>query len=89
MSTLPNILPDRIVAVRQFNRFHTRLVGALGDRVLHSDYSLPQLRLLYEMAHAPAQAPASAAQLGRDLGMDPGYLSRLINSLEERGLVQR
>ena len=84
-----NVPSDRIVAVRQFNRFHTRLVGALGDRVLHSDYSLPQLRLLYEMAHAPAQAPASAAQLGRDLGMDPGYLSRLTSSLEERGLVQR
>lgn len=48
-----NVPSDRIVAVRQFNRFHTRLVGALGDRVLHSDYSLPQLRLLYEMAHAP------------------------------------
>ena len=58
MTNHPDILPDRIVAVRQFNRFHTRLVGALGDRVLHSDYSLPQLRLLYEMDHAPAQAPA-------------------------------
>lgn len=89
MTNTANTLPEHIVAVRQFNRFHTRLVGALGERVLHSDYSLPQLRLLYEMAHAPAQAPASAAQLGRDLGMDPGYLSRLISSLEERGLVQR
>lgn len=83
------IPPDRIMAVRQFNRFHTRLVGALGDRMLHSEYSLSQLRLLYEIAHAPAQAPASAAQLGRDLGMNPGYLSRLISTLEERALVQR
>lgn len=86
--TIP-VAPEHVMALRRFNRFHTRLVGALDERVLQSEYSLPQLRLLYEIAHAPDQAPASAAQLGRDLGLDPGYLSRLVHTLEERGLLRR
>lgn len=80
---------DRIAAVRGFNRFHTRFVGALGERLLASDYSLAQLRVLYEIACAPADAPASASRLCRDLGVDPGYLSRLITGLESERLVAR
>jgi len=75
--------------VRRFNRFHTRLVGALGERLLASQYSLPQLRVLYEIAYAPADAPTSATQLGRDLDLDAGYLSRLLSGLEQAGLVDR
>ncbi len=75
--------------MRRFNRFHTRLVGALGERLLASQYSLPQLRVLYEIAYAPADAPTSATQLGRDLDLDAGYLSRLLSGLEQAGLVDR
>ena len=80
---------DHVAAVRQFNRFHTRLVGALDDRLLASDYSLPQTRLLYEIAHASAESPLTAADLARDLGLDPGYVSRLVADLGRRGLIER
>ncbi|MEP7207182.1 MAG: helix-turn-helix domain-containing GNAT family N-acetyltransferase [Casimicrobiaceae bacterium] len=80
---------DRIAAVRRFNRFHTKLVGALGETLLASEYSLPQVRILYEIAHAPLDAPVAAIQLARDLGIDAGYLSRLITSLEAAGHVAR
>jgi DNA-binding MarR family transcriptional regulator len=89
MTSHPPVDSGHVLALRRFNRFHTRLVGALDERVLQSEYSLPQLRLLYEIAHAPAEAPASAAQLGRELRLDTGYLSRLIGSLEARGLLRR
>lgn len=83
--------PDRtrVAALRRFNRFHTRLVGALSEGLLDSDLPLAQARVLYEIAQAPASAPASAAGLGRGLGLDAGYLSRLIAALETRGLVTR
>lgn len=81
--------PAQIAAVRQFNRFHTRLVGALNERLLKSDYSLPQVRVLYEVANAPRDRPAAAADLAQSLGMDAGQLSRIIAGLEDAGLLTR
>lgn len=83
--------PDsgEVAAVRAFNRFHTRLVGALNGRMLDSPYALPQLRVLYEIAIAPEDAPPTAAKLADALGVDAGYLSRLIARLAADGLVAR
>ena len=78
-----------VTAFRQFNRFHTKLVGALGEHLLSSDYSLPQVRVLYEIAHAAADAVPTASTLGRDLALDAGYLSRLLGGLEAAGLLVR
>ena len=80
---------ERVESVRRFNRFHTRLVGALNEVHLASDYSLPQVRVLYEIASAPAAEPVSAAGLGRDLALDAGYMSRLVAGLEKAGLIVR
>ncbi len=80
---------EDIAAVRRFNRFHTRLVGALNEHLLASPYSLPQVRVLYEIANAPPDAPPSARELGEVLRMDAGYLSRLVSGLEGDGLLQR
>lgn len=80
--------PD-VAAIRQFNRFHTRLVGALNERMLASDYSLAQVRILYELANARPDAPPSARDLGDILQMDAGYLSRLLSGLESDGLLAR
>ena len=76
-----------IAEFRAFNRFHTRLVGALNDSFLASGYSLPQVRVIYEIANAPT--PPAAADLAEALRMDAGYLSRLLAGLEGDGLVAR
>ncbi|WP_249692993.1 bifunctional helix-turn-helix transcriptional regulator/GNAT family N-acetyltransferase [Stappia sp. WLB 29] len=78
-----------VAAVRQFNRFHTRLVGALNERMLATDYTLAQVRILYELANARPDAPPSARDLGDVLQMDAGYLSRLLSGLESDGLLVR
>ena len=79
--------PDtRVAAVRRFNRFYTRRVGALDEGHLHSPFSLAQARLLFELAHH--ESPTAAA-LGRDLQLDAGYVSRLLRGLEQRGLIER
>lgn len=79
----------QVDAVRTFNRFHTRLVGALGEHLLDSGYSLPQVRVIYEIASAPPGAAPSARDLGQRLHIDTGYLSRLLARLERDRLINR
>ena len=74
----------QIAHIRAFNRFHTRLVGALNEGMLASEYPLVQVRVLYDLAHADNLA---AADLVTRLGVDAGYMSRMIAALENRGLV--
>jgi DNA-binding MarR family transcriptional regulator/GNAT superfamily N-acetyltransferase len=76
----------RIAAVRRFNRFYTRQVGALDEGLLHSPLSLAEVRMLYELAHRDSP---TAAELGRDLRLDAGYVSRLVRGLEQRGFIER
>jgi len=79
-------MESRVDAVRAFNRFYTRQVGALGPHYLESPFSLTDLRVLYELAHR--EAP-TAADIVRELGLDAGYLSRILRRFESQGLVGR
>jgi DNA-binding MarR family transcriptional regulator/GNAT superfamily N-acetyltransferase len=78
--------PDSIAAVRRFNRFYTRQIGVLRRNYLDSPYSLGEMRVLYELAHAGAR---TASDIGRALDLDAGYLSRVLRNFEKRGLVSR
>jgi len=73
-------------AVRRFNRFYTRLIGALDEGHLESAYSLAEVRVLYELAN---RSHTTAVELSRHLGLDEGYLSRILRRFTREGLVQR
>jgi DNA-binding MarR family transcriptional regulator/GNAT superfamily N-acetyltransferase len=73
--------------VRSFNRFYTREIGLLNRRLPATDLSLPEARVLYELAHAP-ESGRTAAEIGRALGMDKAHLSRIVARFRARGLMQ-
>jgi DNA-binding MarR family transcriptional regulator/N-acetylglutamate synthase-like GNAT family acetyltransferase len=86
MAPSGDVSTSTVDAVRAFNRFYTRRLGLLDDRHLRSTLSLAEVRALYEVAHEPGVAPSALAE---GLGLDPGYVSRIVASLERQGFVSR
>jgi DNA-binding MarR family transcriptional regulator/GNAT superfamily N-acetyltransferase len=72
--------------MRRFNRFYTRQVGLLDEGLLNSPFSLTQVRTLYELAN---RRQSTAAELCKALGLDAGYVSRILASFEQMGLIER
>lgn len=77
-------IEQRAEAVRDFNRFYTRRIGALGEGHLDSPFSLTEVRVLFELAN---RRDPTASEIAETLGLDRGYLSRTLRSFQKRGLV--
>ena len=91
MSALPTILSpaaaptSHVASLRSFNRFYTRRIGVLDEHLYGTPFTLPQTRVLWELAHHEG---TTATELARALDLDPGYLSRLLAALKARRLVR-
>jgi DNA-binding MarR family transcriptional regulator/GNAT superfamily N-acetyltransferase len=72
-----------IASVRRFNRTVTQRVGALNDHYLARGRPLGEARVLWEIGEQGCDVRALRARLD----LDSGYLSRLLRSLEDAGLV--
>jgi DNA-binding MarR family transcriptional regulator/GNAT superfamily N-acetyltransferase len=76
--------PEPMIAeVRRFNRTITARVGALNDRFLGLGRPLGEARLLWEIGPKGCELRSLRARLQ----LDSGYVSRLLRSLEDAGLV--
>jgi DNA-binding MarR family transcriptional regulator/GNAT superfamily N-acetyltransferase len=75
--------PTMISQARRFNRIVTQRVGALNDRFLARDRSLGEARVLWEIG----PEGRDVRSLRTLLDLDSGYLSRMLRSLEESGLI--
>jgi len=76
---------NHVDAVRGFNRFYTRRIGVLRPGMVGSPYTLPEARVLYALGR---DGQSTATAIGSELSLDLGYLSRLLQSLRRRGLLQ-
>jgi DNA-binding MarR family transcriptional regulator/N-acetylglutamate synthase-like GNAT family acetyltransferase len=76
---------NHVDAVRGFNRFYTRQIGVLRPGMVGSPYTLPEARVIYALGR---DGQSTATAVGKELSLDLGYLSRLLQSLRRRGLLQ-
>jgi DNA-binding MarR family transcriptional regulator/N-acetylglutamate synthase-like GNAT family acetyltransferase len=72
--------------MRRFSRFYTRRIGVLHEGYNGSEFSLTEARIIYELAHLEV---ATASDLVKGLELNPGYLSRILKTFEERNLIRR
>jgi DNA-binding MarR family transcriptional regulator/GNAT superfamily N-acetyltransferase len=74
---------DATAVLRRFNRTWTQRIGALDESFLGLGLPLSGARLVHEIG----ADGAAVGDLRARLDLDSGYLSRLLRSLERRGLV--
>ena len=79
-------MTDAVAEIRSFNRQYTKWVGALDRHHLGSDYSLVEVRVLYEIANHPN---ILARDIADQLELDAGYLSRILARFDRAGLIDR
>jgi DNA-binding MarR family transcriptional regulator/N-acetylglutamate synthase-like GNAT family acetyltransferase len=79
-------LTSDIAAMRRFARFFTRRLKLIEPKHLHTSFSLPEARIVYELAQ---RAPLTPGQLVADLDIDAGQLSRLLRGLQQRQVISR
>jgi DNA-binding MarR family transcriptional regulator/N-acetylglutamate synthase-like GNAT family acetyltransferase len=79
-------MDNAVADIRSFNRRYTKWVGALDRHHLGSDYSLAEVRILYEIATHPNLL---ARDIADQLDLDAGYLSRILTRFDKAGLIER
>ena len=87
-------LAQDVDTIRSFNRFYTRQIGVLQERLLHSPFSLTEGRVLHEIGYhgdtgMPRATAPTAADLAKVLNVDGGYLSRILQRFARRRLITR
>jgi DNA-binding MarR family transcriptional regulator len=72
--------------VRAFNRFYTDVIGLVDRYILNSSYTLPEVRILYELYH---HENITASDIISFFTIDKGYLSRILFQFEKKKLISK
>ena len=72
--------------IRLINRVRVELIDALDRELSKFDISAAQLIVLASVANKEAD---SAASLCKSISYDPGAMTRMIDRLEQKGLIRR
>jgi DNA-binding MarR family transcriptional regulator len=75
---------NHVHEIRAFNRLYTDVTGLLDKYILNSRYSLPEVRVLYELYH---QSDCTAKQIMKSFNIDKGYLSRILLKFQKDKLL--
>jgi DNA-binding MarR family transcriptional regulator/GNAT superfamily N-acetyltransferase len=79
-------MTDVIESIRRFNRHWTEVLGLLDQGLLATEHTLAEARVLFELAQHGGRGERMA--LRDRLGMDPSFLTRVLQRLTEKGLVE-
>lgn len=77
---------QNVAKIRAFNRFYTSIIGLLNKYLLDSSFTLPEVRVMYEIDN---KGKISSKDIIQNMGIDKGYLSRLLIKLQKQGIIQR
>src|SRR5688572_6790435 len=72
--------------VRAFNRFYTNVIGLLDRHILNSRYSLPEVRIMFELHHNSGLTASGIITL---IDIDKSYLSRILKKFEKHKLINK
>ena len=72
--------------IKLVNRLRVEMIDALDRKLAQYDISAPQLIVLSSLANGEG---TSAAALCKSISYDPGAMTRMIDRLEQRGLIRR
>jgi len=72
--------------IRLINRVRVEMIDALDRELSKYDISAPQLIAL---AYVASKEADSAAALCKSISYDPGAMTRMIDRLQEKGLIRR
>lgn len=87
MSTKGERMDKEIISeIRQFNRFYTKILGLINNRILDTDYSLTEARILFEISE---RTECIANNLVQELNIDRSYMSRILRKFEREGLIKK
>jgi DNA-binding MarR family transcriptional regulator len=80
-------MKSSVARFRAFNRFYTPVIGLLDQHYLDSEFSLTEVRILFELNYA--EDGITAKELIALLQLDKGYLSRILLQFEKRQLISK
>ena len=72
--------------IRAFNRFYTNIIGLLDRHILNSNYSLPEVRIMFELYYSSGLTASGIIAL---LDIDKGYLSRILRRFEKNKIIKK
>ena len=77
-------LENTVNNIRSFNRLYTNMLGLLDKHMLDTEFSLTEIRILYEIAN---NDNCTAGMLVKLLKVDKSYLSRIISKFVKKNLI--
>ena len=72
--------------IRAFNRYYARVLGVFDKKYLGVDFSVTEVRIIGEIGR---NSSLTAKELEEYLSVDKGYMSRMMQNLEKKGLIER
>ena len=72
--------------IRVFNRYYARVLGVFDKKYLGVDFNVAEVRIIGEIGR---NNNLTAKELAEYLSIDKGYMSRMMQNLEKKGLVER